>query len=729
MRVPLQATLLKNMCQLLHYLRAVLCLAIVSSAGLSTLQAQRAPGRGIAPFKDLVLRIDTLEFSYNDDRVTYRQERHLAFRYENEETVAELRIYPFDNLPVRPNVSLMRSSDYDILDSLVYYDEGYFRTRLRFKSLSATDFLSINISTNLGDESRNLAVPLLPYTNTRANIYVGEEDLYIGEEKRYEIVSNNISNLKLSGEWQTQGDLEYRLFERDGTGYLSVIPNRSGVHVLELNIETKRPMITATLQTSFQLETIQLNFLAKGSRLIFLRTDQREIIREKDNREGIEIQIDFHRTLQIGKTYRIEDREEPGGPLIAELFTQRLLSNDRVLCILRPYANHSTTDGYLFIKDGDKPQFITNVNISPEASISGVAILRDGGEWTASRTLKPGETVDLRLEGEGLRLARFHFEDLIILETDSATRNDRAVQYKIMVPIDIKRKKVEIYNRDKKMGLALSIAEYQRPRPLDFVMVDYGDGPKVVSAIKQTILYPHIVRELVIEFDYNKIDSGDRLYGRQWLEVEVRLTGSKNELIEMQQIPLIGVCPGDASPRSGAYGSTGCNIQPIRINSLLSRKTHSLREWSRIELVIRHKTDRYDGEGYSQRISIVQQKLVTFDVDLSFPAGLIISRVGESGFPGLTGISLAMLAQFSFYDKEAIQKQKPYKVGAGFLAINALNFNPEVEDRDLGIVILGSVYPTRSDRKLSFPLFAGAGYFLNADQFFFLIGPGIRVNF
>lgn len=715
--------------QLSYNLRAMLCIGLFASLLSVEMQAQRSPGRGIAPFKDIVLRIDTLEFSYNEDRVTYRQERHLAFKYENEETVVELRIVPLDNLPVRPNVSLMRSSDYDILDSLVYYDEGYFKTRLRFKSLSSTDFLSLNITTHLGDDSRNLAIPLLPYTKSRASIHVSDEDLYIGEEKRYEIVSNNISNLKLSGEWQTQGDLEYRLFQRDNIGYLSVIPNRSGVHVLELEIETRRPMITATLQPSFRLETIRLNLLAKGSRLIFLRTDQREIIREKDNREGIEIQIDYHRTMQIGKTYRIEDREDAGGPLIAELFTQRLLSNDRVLCILRPYVNHRTTDGYLFIKDGDKPQFITNINISPEASISGIAVLRDGGEWTATRTLRPGETVDIRIEGEGLRLARFYFEDLIILETDSTTRNDRAVQYKVMVPIDIKRKKVEIYNRDKKMGTALNIIEYQRPRPLDFVNIDYGEGPKTVSSINQTILYPHIVREIIIDFDYDKIDAGDRLYGRQWLEVEVRLSGNRNELIEMQQIPLVGVCPGDASPRSGAYGATGCNLQPIRINSLLSRKTHSLREWSRIELVVRHKTDRYDGEGYTQRISIVQQKLVTFDVDLSFPAGLIISRVGETGFPGLTGISLAMLAQFSFYDKEAIQKQKPYKIGAGFLAINALNFNPDVEDRDLGIVILGSVYPTRSDRKLSFPLFAGAGYFLNADQFFFLIGPGIRVSF
>ncbi len=692
--------------------------------------AQRAPGRGLAPLADIELHIDTFEFSYARDRVTYRQERHLAFRYEENETVAELRLIPMANLPERPHIQLIRSADYDILDSLLFLDDkGYYRTRIRFKSLSSTDFLALNFETVVADESRNLSVPLLPYTQTRVNIYTNEEDLYIGEEKRFELVTNNLSNLKLDGQWRTQGDMEYRLLERGGVGYLAVIPNRSGTHSLELTLQTRKPMLKATLEPSYELEPLRVNFLAKGSRLIFLRMDQREVIRERELREGMEVQIDYHRTLEIGKTYRIEDREVTGGPLVAELFTQRLLSNDRVLCLLRPYENHRTTDGYLFIKDGDMPRFITNVNISPEASISNIALLREGGEWVNSRNIRPGETVDIRIEGEGLRLARFYFEDLTILETDSVTRSDRSVQYKLKVPIDINKRKVEIYNREKKMGVALGVSEYQRPRQLDFVTVDYGEGPVVVSTINQTILYPHIVRDITIDFDYDRIDAGDRLYGRQWLEVEVRLSGRQNELIEMQQIPLLGICPGPASPRAGAYGNTGCNLQAIRLNSILNRKTHSLREWSRIDLTVRHKSERYDGEAYTQRVSIVQQNLVSFDVDLSFPAGLIISRVGESGFPGLTGISLAMLGQFSFYDREAIQKLKPYKVGAGFLAINALNFNPEVTDRDLGIVILGSVYPTRADRKLSFPLFAGAGYFLNADQFFFLIGPGIRVSF
>ena len=88
-----------------------------------------------------------------------------------------------------------------------------------------------------------------------------------------------------------------------------------------------------------------------------------------------------------------------------------------------------------------------------------------------------------------------------------------------------------------------------------------------------------------------------------------------------------------------------------------------------------------------------------------------------------------MIAQFTFYDAQKIRVEKPYKIGAGFIALNAFNFSPNIQDRDLGILVLGSVYPLKNTRKLSFPLYMGFGYFLNQSKLFYLIGPGIRINF
>jgi hypothetical protein len=49
-------------------------------------------------------------------------------------------------------------------------------------------------------------------------------------------------------------------------------------------------------------------------------------------------------------------------------------------------------------------------------------------------------------------------------------------------------------------------------------------------------------------------------------------------------------------------------------------------------------------------------------------------------------------------------------------------------NRDVGIVVLGSLYPVQRDVKLTFPLFIGGGYYMNAQKFFYLVGPGIRLR-
>jgi hypothetical protein len=479
---------------------------------------------------------------------------------------------------------------------------------------------------------------------------------------------------------------------------------------------------------SFILEKQVFEVTARGSRLSFLRFDEREVIWERDDKDGLEVQIDNHKLLQINKTYRIEDRDNPGGPLIGELFTMRRLTNDKVLSVLRPYSYHNQSDGYLYLKEGDEPRFITNITIVPEPKINRISILRKGGDWLESTSLYPGEIVEIRLEGESLNRTRFYFEDLIDVTTDTVLRNDNVMHYKLQVPISIKKKSVSIFNKHTNTGKTLDIIEHQRPRDFDFVVIEYGGAPVRANEVTQPILKRGTIGNINLRFDGYLIDDVSELFGKQYLEVEIRVIDNRNILIEKQIIDNIEVCPGDGSPRFFAYSSSnGCMNPPLSINDVLSNKTHSLDNWAKIELIIKHRKDFYGGKGYVERIEIIKEKLVTFDVDLSIPAGLLIKKVGVNGFPGLSGISLSMLAQFSFYQKGEIQRLRPYKIGGGFLAMNAFNFNPDAE-RDLGIVILGSVYPTRKERRFSFPLYAGFGYFLNEDRFFYLIGPGLRIN-
>lgn len=692
----------------------------------ATAQALFKPFPG---FQKLSLYIDTLVFDTQEDMITYNRKQHLSFEYFSNEQIVRAELYVSG--AEKRQIKLLGNGDFDIIDSLQWINNAYFRFRVRFKSLSDAEFL--NFTFLVTDSSKTQPVryelPLLSYTRTHATFYTGTDDLYIGESKKFEIVTNNVDNLKLDGVWKKQGDISYRVTREGTEAVLYLLPEKRGTFDFNLTLGTKRPYLDEYKRPGYTLPEIKRSIHVKEGRLAFLRIDRRDVILDRDKREGIEIQIDNNRNLRLNKTYRIEDRETAGGPLIAEIFTQRQLSNDRVLCVFRPYSTHRTAEGYLYIKDGDVPMFITNVDIIPKSTIQKISILREGQEWTSNLQIRPGETIDIKLEGQSLTRGRFYFEDLEDISSDTLTRSDNIANYRIRVPLRIAKRTVEIFNRSEKTGFQLSVREYQRPRPFDFIFLNYGNGPKPVNTLDQPILYPQTINDLVISNDPNKIDRDSLLYGRQYVKIRVRIESNTGQLIEMHDLGVIEFCPGESSPRHAFYRETGCRLDDLRLNNFLSRKTHSLNEWSKIELFIEHDKERYNNVGYTQRITLYNQRLVSFDVDVSFPAGLIIARLGEKGFPGLGGISLAMMGQFSFYKPGEIQRLRPYKIGAGFLAQNAFNFNAEVEDRDLGIVVIGSVYPIQRTNKLSFPLYGGFGYFLNAEKFFFLIGPGIRVQF
>ncbi len=704
----------------LHLLTILLVLGSVGLIGQSTI----AQGNMFSHFSDIQLRIDTNIYKYTLDRIFVENEWKLPFEYKETNPVVEFRIFPRNNETQNGSWKLKAANEYKIIDSLSLRVDGYYHFKVQFADLSQADFLNINIEEN----GKIIAIPIFPYTHTYATIYPGENELYIGDEKVFELVTNHPDNIVIDPLWKQKEGYEYRVHRSNDKIWISIIPTETGNLEIDFTIQLYRPNMS-NRRPKYVLDQQTFTFSVKGSRLKFLTFENKEVIWETKNPKGVELQIDNHRLLAINKTYRLEATDQSGGPLIAEMYTVRRLSNDKILCMFRPYNYHKISSGYLYIKDGDVPKFITNINILPEPKINQVSILRQGGSWVESKQVYPGETVEIRLEGEGLSRSDFKFEDLINLSNDSLIKNESVAHYLLKVPIDIRKKSINIYSGNTKTGVMLDIIEFQRPKELDFVIIEYGGTPVVAKEATQPILHETTIGDVNIQFDNQFIDDAFHLYGKQFLEIEIRITDANNKLVEKQIIDDIVVCPGSNSPRSFAYtSSTGCMNEVISINDYLSNKTHSLANWAKIELIIKHRKNVYGGQGYTSRVEIIKAKYVAFDVDLSIPAGLIIKKVGEPGFPGLSGISLSMLAQFSFYQRGEIQKLRPFKIGAGFLAKNAFNFNENAE-RDLGIVILGSVYPTKKNRRFSFPLYAGMGYFLNESKFFFLIGPGVSINF
>lgn len=688
-------------------------------------------------FDNFILKIDTLEFSLENSSIRIDRKNYLAFKYEAQDEVCEVDLILKDFADSMDFV-LVSSGDYSVIDSLRRIGDRHYRFKVRFINLTKSDFLKFSFLFNdlqIGME-RTIEQNLFPFTDTQVRFFPVNDELYIGEEKIFELVTNNIENIEEVLDWEKSEGLDYRLSTRFNQLRLHVIPNRLGSQILSVQLKTRKPFIAENGQISYLLPPIEHEFTVRQSRLQFLNVDEGEITMDDQvNKEGTEIQLDYSPGLQLEKTYRIEDQEEKGGPLIAELYTKTLLTNNKVLCIIRSYGLHRESDGYLYIKDGDDAKFITNFNITPKTIITRLSILKDGTSWSDDPGVFPGEVVDVRVEGQALHKANLRWEDVENLTPDSALRNENFVLFKLRIPLNISKRNIQLYNHGEPVGKLLQVKEYQVARDFDYLKLNYGDGDVTVSEITGLLMHDRTIRDILIDFDRNLIDAGDKLHGKQYLKVDLKITGRKNELIELNTIDNIVVVPGERSPRAPFYNKKDETTTAISLNKILRKKTYDLEDWAKIEITIENKKEYYEGKGFKKVIELYVQKDYTFDIDVSFPAGLLINTFGDAGdtkqYQSFGGISMAMIAQFSFYDAERPGKFKPYRIGAGFLAINAFNLTDATDEeagRDMSLVVLGSIYPTRKDVKLTFPLYLGGGYMLNRGKWFVLLGPGIRVS-
>ncbi|MFD1874129.1 hypothetical protein [Hymenobacter bucti] len=692
--------------------------------------------------RSLSLTLDTTQYRLGEQMIPVAGEERLYFYYHQDDQAAELRLTPTQ--PGRPP-RLLPSADYVLQDTLVADGKGEYRGTLRFRNLTGAPFVRLTFvqagaslraaadsagRPNLRATMRQQVVSLLPLTRTTLDARVLDNELFIGEERVIEVNTNNIANVRVSNEWTKGQDIDYRLAREQGGLRLHVVPNALGVHTLTLKTLAERPYLDAAGHLSYQLPPLRLDFAVKASRLRFLTAERKDVNYDEEGRtRGIEFVLDDGHSFELRRTYRLEAQQEAGGALVAELYTRSYLSNDRVLCQLRVYNTHRQADGYLYIKDGDLAKFITNFDITPRPRIAAVSVLHRGGDWSPNTTINPGETVDVRLEGESLLKGRYHFDGGTIIPSDSSTRSEKALIYRVQVPLSSVRRRITVFDGSTATSFGLSVKEAQRPHPLNFVQVNYGDGPHPVTQLNGPVLYDKTIPDLVFSFNANAIDEAGNLYGRQYLTLDIRTVDDKGNLIDQRTVDQLVVCPGESSPRYAYYQGSDCQVGNFSLNSILGRKTYDLDAWYRIIITVRNDARQYSTKGYSQQVELVLRRHVNFDISVSFPAGLLTKYAGESTYNSFGGISLATLAQLSFYAPDRINRLRPYRIGAGFVALNAFNLtnNSDVQ-RDLGIVILGSVVPVRTGARLTFPLYIGGGYLLTKGQPFLLFGPGIGVT-
>jgi len=680
------------------------------------------------------IRVDTSLYRFSDHQVQFKDEAHLAFMYSETDPVCQVDIMLQPEVDVN-TVSLMPSRDFTLVDSLLAMDGQRLRFKVRFRDLFNSDFLKFTFSvSDTGLAYQGVyELPLLPHTHTYLKLYPTSDELYIGEEKVFEMVTNQIDNIQVQNDWIESEGYNYRIRKTFNQVQLQIIPNRLGTQHITVPVHLRKPVLDTTGMPVYELPPVEYNFRVSQSRLQFLNIDRREItINDSTRSQGLEIQLDNSRLLRMQRTYRVENQEQAGGGLIAEIFTKNLLANNKVLCLMRVYDYHRKSEGYLYIKEGDRPMFITNIDITPKTRVDRISILREGN-WSENLAIYPGETIDLKIEGVGLHKARFNFPELIDVSTDSTLRSENLAMYKFHVPMDVSARRLNLFDHAIPTGRSLIVREFSDPRPFDFVWIEYQGRKVPIADLSSTVLVDGTIQNLVFGAEPDMIDGPDKLYGKQYLKIELTVTGRRNELIEVKTIDNIVVCPGLESPRHGYYGSGDCGPETYDLNKYMRKKSHGLEIWSQIKIKVSHKTENYGGSGSTKEFDLILKKDLSFDIDVSFPAGLITVSKPDEGSDDrigqLSGISLAMIAQFTFYHPEKINTPRPFKVGAGFLALNAFNFTDEASSkRDVGLVVIGSAYPTTKDVKLTFPLYIGGGYQMKSQKWFFLVGPGIRIR-
>ncbi len=682
-----------------------------------------------SPFVDMIFKIDTSVYTWQKNAMMINGKMQLPFYYDSENEVVEVEL-KLAGYAEAEAIQLKASNDYILVDSLLAIDD-YLRFKVKYKDLTASNFLKFVFNDQMDTaKSQFYDLDLFPHTQTRLQMVSAGSELFIGEEQIVNVSVSNIDNVIINNQWITDDKVNYLIRKKNDQLMVHFLPKKKGLYTWNVRIPLRKPELLGETMV-FESAPLIKRFEIKSGRIAFLNINKLEITPSEDSKSPNIIQIDNNARLSLEKTYRIEDQEAPGGALIAELYTQSSLSNGKVLATLRTYAYHQKSKGYLYLKQNDKALFVTNFDITPRTKIEAIYIQRPGKNWEKSHQIYPGEKINVRLEGQGLHKGKFTFEGVYQQQYDSLLKNENDIQYRIEVPLDILSNSVDIYNHSNSTGLKLDVKEYQKPKELDFVILDIDGNDYQVSTLDKPIYYEKTITDLVIKFDENRIDFSNKLFGKQFLEIDVEIKNKAGNIIELYEFEDIVVCPGAFSPRGDRYDKNVCTANTISLNDFIKNKTSQLSEWAQIELDIKHKNNVYEAIRFNRKVVIVLKRANSYDIDVSFPAGLLVLKFDEqSDFANFGGVSLAMMAQMSFYQPGKIAEYRPYKIGAGFIFLNAFSFDEnDSRGRDVGLVVLGSIHPISREKKLTFPLYAGFGYFLQEKIPFFMLGPGIQVRF
>jgi hypothetical protein len=686
--------------------------------------------------QDVRFQVDTAVFFSGTHHTLYQSKTYYTVRLSNPNDLVTVSFLLQDSVSEQDNCHLHDNESLVFKDLSAQTSSSQKEVKFSFSLQEGKPFFRGNIVVERQEtverKKQLWVIPVFVYCETSLEVPSEIYHVFQEEDVFVELPGVNVWNIQADHTWRSSNEVDYRFTRQSNSIKIQLRAHLTGSQTVTIPFVSNSPVLQANNTIGQVLEEIEISLKVKPNQIEFLPFDVEEVFFDlKSLQNGQVVQMKNSTALLLKKTYRIEDQQDPGGNLIAELFTRSVMSNGKVLCWLRPFGLHSVSEGYLFIKDGDRTRFVTNLNILEKPRIDQILVMRKNEDWSDKLYGRPGEKLDVKVLGKGLSKTKVQLPDMSNLKRDSISQSDEVAFYQLTIPQDVSKSKYSFFMNNQVTAFDLMVKEFQEPRNLDFVSLRYGDEAALLTdeKLEKPVLYEKLLKDVSFSFDVDKIDKGQSLYGKQYLDIEIRVVSPRGELKETIHKQVV-VCPGEKSIRFDDYDRSDCENSVVSLNDLLNTKTYNLEGYSQIFITVRHDPKNYATAGYKRSVKIILKRNVVFDLQVSFPAGMLIKRFDTEGLGSLSGISIAAIAQLSFYDQLQIGKIKPYRIGAGFLALNAFNFSDNADvQRDVAIVAMASVYPINRSSKFSFPLHTGFGYMMKQGAWFFLFGPGIEVKF
>ena len=194
------------------------------------------------------LLTDTASYNSRYNHVLTNGLKKTYFYYSSDKTEIEVRFFPKNR---NNRFELIPSHDYDIVDSLLDMNT-YWRVKLKFKNLTQTELLRLSVEIEHDSVLSYEDIYLQPLSKTTASIYPSDNQLFIGEEKVYEVNSNNSQNLNVSREWISTENFDYRYSVVNEKVFLHVVPQKLGSQMLTAELSSYKPSLDNRGKLNYQ---------------------------------------------------------------------------------------------------------------------------------------------------------------------------------------------------------------------------------------------------------------------------------------------------------------------------------------------------------------------------------------------------------------------------------------------------------------------------------------------